>query len=781
MRRTWRWIPAVLIAIVLVIALVLWLLLRGSLAELEGEQALPGLAAPVSIERDALGVVTITADSQADAMRALGHVHAQERYFEMDLMRRSAAGELSALFGPVAIDADKHMRVHRLRARTEAHLDAALGDNPQAVRAYVEGVNAGLSDLSVRPWAYLLLRQSPAPWQGSDSVLAGLAMYADLQDPGNQNELALSRIRDVVPPALHALLAHDGSSWDAPLQGEPRGDAVLPDATQLDLRMLAAAPTAPAADADAVGSNNFAVAGALTADGRAIVADDMHLALRAPSLWFRVRLRYPDPQAPGGQVDVSGFSLPGVPAVIVGSNGHVAWGFTNSYIDTADFRREPANAPVTVHEERIAVAGKPDVLFPVRETAWGPILHTHADGSGDALRWVAHLPGAVRMDFADMARAGDLDQALKTADHAGIPAQNLVIGDRSGRIAWRLVGARPDRGPGCEPQGFNTLQDSALDDGTDCAPWPIRSDAAPALIDPPGQRLWTANSRVVDDATLAVVGNAGYDLGARGQQIRNLLATQDRFDERDLLAIQLDDRAIFLQRWWVLLHETAEHSDDPSLKRLAAASEHWNARASANSTSYRIVRGFRGEVLDAIESALLAPAKARLGDDYLPLRLAQLEGVVWPMLQQRPANLLPPGVDSWDALLAKAAHTLEADLGKQGPLQQRTWGERNVADICHPVSRALPAFTRRWLCMPADQLPGDRDMPRVQGPSFGASQRMVVSPGHEADGIVHMPGGQSGHPLSPYWGAGHEDWVHGRATPFLPGKAQHVLKLVPAR
>ena len=146
MRRTWRWVLGVLIAIVLVTALVLWLLLRGSLAELEGEQALPGLAAPVSIERDALGVVTITAGSQADAMRALGHVHAQERYFEMDLMRRSAAGELSALFGPVAIDADKRMRVHRLRARTEAHLDEALGDNRQAVRAYVDGVNAGLAD-----------------------------------------------------------------------------------------------------------------------------------------------------------------------------------------------------------------------------------------------------------------------------------------------------------------------------------------------------------------------------------------------------------------------------------------------------------------------------------------------------------------------------------------------------------------------------------------------------------------------------------------------------------
>ena len=776
MRRTWRWILGVLVAIVLLAVLVLWLLLRGSLAELDGERPLPGLATKVTVERDALGVVTITAGNKTDALRALGRVHAQERYFEMDLMRRSAAGELSALFGAKAIEADKRMRVHRLRARTEAHLQDALGSDPAAVRAYVDGVNQGLGSLAVRPWAYLLLRQAPQPWQASDSVLAGLAMYADLQDPSNQSELALERIRAVVPPALYALLANDGSEWDAPLAGAARGNAPLPDASQLDLRTLKAATGAAAEDADAVGSNNFAVAGALTADGRAIVADDMHLGLRAPSLWFRVRLRYPDPQAAGGQVDVSGFSLPGVPAVIVGSNGHVAWGFTNSYIDTADFRTEPADAAVTVHEERIVVAGGADVRFPVRETAWGPILHTHADGSGDALRWVAQLPGAVRMDFADMARAADLDQALQIADHGGIPAQNLVIGDRSGHIAWRLIGARPDRGPGCTPLGFN---DNHRNPG--CAPWPIRSDAAPSLVDPASHRLWTANSRVVDEATLATVGNGGYDLGARGRQIRDLLATQERFDEHDLLAIQLDDRAVFLQRWWVLLHQVVEHSDDPALKRLGTVSSHWEGRAAIDSVSYRVVREFRTQVLDTLTDALLAPARAPLGEDFLAPRLAQLEGVAWPMLQQRPANLLPPAYTSWDALLADAARRTEAELSAQGPLAHRSWGERNTAAICHPVARALPAFASRWLCMPADPLPGDRDMPRVQTPAFGASQRMVVSPGHEADGIVHMPGGQSGHPLSPYWGAGHEDWVHGRPTPFLPGKAQHTLTLLPAR
>lgn len=770
------WAGAVLAVIAVIAIGVMWGLLRGSLATLDGERPLPGLHAPVSIQRDALGVVTIDAASQADAMRALGMVHAQERYFEMDLMRRAAAGELAALFGPAAVDVDKRMRVHRLRARTDAHLAEAMGDQADVLQAYVDGVNQGVGALRVRPWPYLLLRQQPAAWSRTDSILTGLAMYADLQDPTNENELAMRRIRSAVPLALYALLSHDGSEWDAPLFGDARGNAVLPAADALDLRS-APHPTgsAPRAEPDVHGSNNFAVAGALTADGRAILADDMHLGLRAPSLWFRVRLRYPDAQAAGGTVDVSGFSLPGLPAIVVGSNGHVAWGFTNSYIDTADFRPVAAGAPgVSVHEERIRVANAPDVRFAVRETAWGPILHQRADGSGEALRWAAQLPGAVRMDFADMARATDLDDALKIADRAGIPTQNLLLADSHGRIAWRLLGARPDRAADCPPDGFTTTAPAT------CAPWSIRSDRAPSLVDPPSQRLWTANGRVLDGEELAVAGNAGYDLGARGRQIRDDLNAKSRFTERDLLAIQLDDRAVLLERWYTLLRQVVGHSDDPALRRLETATRQWQGRASIDSVSYRITRAFRGRVLDAVSNGLLAPARAKLGEDYLEPRLAQLEGVVWPLLTERPAHLLPPPHASWEALLADAARGVDGELAEQGSrLADRTWGERNTAAICHPISRALPAFARPLLCMPADPLPGDGNMPRVQGPAFGASQRMVVSPGHEADGIIHMPGGQSGHPLSPFWGAGHEDWAKGTPSRFLPGPAQHTLRLTP--
>ncbi|HEY9541866.1 MAG TPA: penicillin acylase family protein, partial [Luteimonas sp.] len=470
-----RWLKriALLVVALVVFALVAaWMLLRGSLPELDGEAALPGLSTAATVQRDRLGVVTIDAASEADAMRALGYVHAQERYFGMDLMRRTAAGELSALFGPAALDFDKRQRVHRMRARATANLRGIAGQRTAALRAYTEGVNAGLAGLHVRPWPYLLLGQAPEPWRMEDSALAGYAMYFDLQDADGSRELALWKLQQHLPPALFALLAHGGTSWDAPLEGGAIGDAVLPGPDQVDLRRLSApawdevkgsrtaaltppsalrmVPLSPAMRERGIGgppvaadlpkgSNNFAVSGAVTRDGRAIVANDMHLGLRAPGTWFRARLRYPDLRAPGGKVDVQGFTLPGLPAVVVGSNGHVAWAFTNSYVDSTDWKRvvpcapaKPATAsctPITAHRETIDVAGTDAVALTVEDAAWGPILEHESDGSALALRWTAHLPGALNLGLSEFARAGNLAAVLRAADGAAIPTQNLLVAD----------------------------------------------------------------------------------------------------------------------------------------------------------------------------------------------------------------------------------------------------------------------------------------------------------------------------------------------------------------
>ncbi len=780
-----RWCLRLAVLLLLSVALAAlagWWALRASLPQLDGNAGLAGLMAPVNVTRDALGVATIDAGNEADAMRALGYVHAQERYFEMDLMRRTAAGELAALFGTVALDADRTHRVHRMRARIAANLDAIVGDRRVQLDAYVEGVNAGLAALDVRPWPYLLLRTAPEPWRAEDSALVAFAMYFDLQDAGNARELALWKVRPHLPEPLYALLTHAGSSWDAPLFGDAIGDAVLPDPTVVDLRQLPTPDDAGGAalpDALAPGSNNFAVAGTLTADGRAIVADDMHLGLRAPGTWFRARLHYADPGAPSGSVDVSGFTLPGLPAVIVGSNRHVAWAFTNSYGDYLDWAAEtpcgaaPAQGctPVATHRETIAVAGADAVVLDVRETAWGPVMHELEDGRVLSLRWTAHLPGAVNFGLAGLARARDVDHAQVLARDAAMPTQNLVMGDRSGRIAWRLIGPLPQRAAECTP--------TAPIQGDSCAPWPASTRNAPTLASPTADRLWTANGRVASGPALERLGDGGYALGARGAQIRDALRAGERFDERDLLAIQLDDRALFLERWWQLLRERAAVSSTPALGALAGASATWNGRADPASTSYRLVRAWRIAVNERIADGLLAPARAALGDDFAMPALPQLEGVAWPLVSQRPAHLLPRRFASWEALFEDAAVAVRDELSAAGPLAERSWGEYNTARICHPLSSALPEPAQRWLCMPADALPGDTHMPRVQGPAFGASQRMVVSPGREAEGIIHMPGGQSGHPLSPFWGAGHDDWVHGRPTPFLPGKAEHALVLAP--
>jgi len=825
-----KWLKRVLIAVLAVIvalALAAWWLLRGSLPALEGEIALAGLASPVTIQRDVLGVVTIDAANETDALRALGYVHAQERYFEMDLLRRTSAGELSGLFGAIALDLDKRHRTHRMRARVSAHLDAIAGDKLPQLQAYADGVNAGLAALRARPWPYLLLRQQPQPWLPADTALAGYAMYFDLQDAGNTRELALWKLQPHLPEALFALLTHPGSSWDAPLFGEAVGDARLPSADEVDLRTLptpeqsdvedtgaiALSPAArergigwsPAATDSFPGSNNFAVSGALTADGRAIVADDMHLGLRAPNLWFRARLRWPDAAAPGGKVDVQGVTLPGLPAVIVGSNGHVAWGYTNSYGDYLDWALEtpcaeaPADggdaehpcAPVETQVEHIQVAGAEPVELEIRETRWGPILHELADGKVLSLRWTAQMPGSVNLGLMDFARAADLDAALALADRTAVPTQNLVIGDSGGNIAWRLLGPLPGRSDGCPTRDLVANASApapAPDQGPGlpsqgqsiepCRPWRIDTAASPILRSPDATRLWTANSRVVSGGDLARIGDGGYDLGARQRQIRDGLRAKDRFTERDLLAIQLDDRAILMTRWWELLRSLGTDDASPALRELAGAASDWQGRASADSASYRIVRAWRHAVHARLLDGLMAPARATMGAEFAAPWLQQFEGVAWPLVQQRPAHLLPRRFASWDALLEDAAKEVRDELAAKGSLRERTWGELNTAAICHPLAGAIP-LGKRLLCMPADPLPGDSMMPRVQGPAFGASERMVVSPGREADGFMHMPGGQSGHPLSPFWGAGHDDWVHGRPTPFLPGPTVHSLTLRP--
>ncbi|HJU37926.1 MAG TPA: penicillin acylase family protein, partial [Tahibacter sp.] len=637
---------------------------------------------------------------------------------------------------------------------------------------------------------YLLTRTTPRPWRDEDTALVVAAMAFTLNDAENQRELAFAQMHAALPASVYAFLTASGGSWDAPIAGPPLDWPATPPEGDIDLRTLdpALLKVPKAQNTNTPGSNSFAVSGKL-AGGAALVANDMHLDLRVPALWFRARLVYPNPRRPGKTVDITGASLPGTPVIVAGSNREVAWGFTNSYADTTDWVRvvhDPADAkryltahgsaPIEKHEEVIHVAGGADETLAVEDTEWGPILAKDADGTPLALAWTAQQPGAFNFALQAIEVAETADEAVAAAQGAGIPPQNFVVGDRAGNIAWTIAGRLPKRTGGYDP---SLPADWSKAPGVGWNGWLDAKDY-PLIGNPPWQRLWTANQRIMEDPWLATLGDGGYDLGARARQIRDDLKAHEHFEVKDLLAIQLDDRALFLEHWKDLLAlELNRAPRSPWHERLKDALADWKGRASVDSVSYRFVRAWRDEVIDTVLDGFAAKVRAKFPDFALP-KMAQAEHAVWQLVQQRPPYLLPPGYADWDALLVACAERAGTNLDHQpGGLAAQTWGARNTMRIAHPLSRALPAFLARRLDMPPDPLPGDSNMPRVQAPSFGASERFAVAPGDEEHGYFMMPGGQSGHPLSPYYGAGHSDWVQGKPTPFLPGPAEHTLTLAP--
>jgi penicillin amidase len=763
--------------------------LRASLPRLDGVVALPGLSAPVRVERDALGVPTVRGATRQDVARATGFLHAQDRFFQMDLLRRRSAGELSELAGAGTLPLDRGIRRYRLRAVARRALEALPAGQRALLEAYAAGVGAGLASLGSRPWEYLLLRARPAPWRAEDSLLVVLTMFVDLTGEGGARDATLGALRDTLPAPFLELLAPAGGEWDAPLQGGPLSTPPLPGPEVLDLRKrpgaLGAAPHPAVDEPDLPGSNGWVVDGRHSAGGGALVADDMHLGHAVPNIWYRASLAWSDDGEPRR---LTGVTLPGLPAVVAGSNGHVAWGFTNSYGDWQDLiELEPAPGdpgaylapggvrPLERCTELIRVKGGADVALEVLDSEWGPVVSEDARGRRRALAWTALRPGGVDLGLLALERARDLGEALDAANAAGIPPQNFMAGDAAGHVGWTIAGRLPRR------VGLDGRLPTSWADGTRRWDgwWPPAE--TPRLVDPPSGRLWTANSRVVEGEALERIGDGGYALGARARQIRDDLMARERFDERDLLGIQLDDRALFLARWQALLLgalDAAALGADPRRAEVRRLVEAWGARAAVGSVGYRLVRAWRLAVTARALAPFLAEARRALprleaGD------LLQAEGFAWRLVTERPAHLLAPGEGSWDRLLLAALDDVLAALPEGGRhLAARTWGEANTAAIRHPLSPAVPGLGR-LVDMPPDPLAGDANLPRVERPAFGASERFVVSPGREEEGIFHMPGGQSGHPLSPYYRAGHAAWVEGHPTPFLPGPAVHVLDLSP--
>jgi len=800
-----------LLSVVLLVAVVfvVWFYfqLRGSLPQLDGARTLSGLSASVSVTKDALGVPTVKAQSRNDAARALGFVHAQDRFFQMDLLRRRGAGELAALIGHAALPLDRGTRPHRFRELAHTVFAQLPAEKRALLENYAAGVNAGLEALGKKPFEYFVLRETPQPWTAEDCVLVIYAMTLDLQDAKNTYERSLMTLRDTFGTDAVGFFAPLLTPNDAALDGSTGKLPPIPGPNVVDLREASADSKSDHAKTAALlrtrdtgdplypGSNSFALSGSHTVSGAALLANDPHLNLAIPNIWYRAVLEWndaPDRATPnsGPAHRVVGVTLPGLPFVVLGSNGHIAWGLTVAYADTDDLVAVDVNpvshdyyklpgsdelVPIEKRRDVIKVKGGADEIVETQWTRWGPVIGTDARERPLAHHWIAYDPEATNLRFADLETATTTADALAIAHQSGMPAHNFLVADQSGAIGWTIAGKLPRR------IGFDGRLPVSWSYGDRRWDGFLPAMDVPTIADPASGRLWTANQRMLGGDALTRLGDGGYAVPFRAARVRDDLSALEHATPKDLHAIQLDVRAVHLDRWQQLLlsvltpEAIAENSARGKLRELVQS---WEGRATIDSVSYRLVRYFCTATADAVLSPIYARCFERLPD--FNWRLFQYEPALWAILEQKPAHLLSPNYRSWDALLLHAADDVIEQLKKEdASLAHATWGEHNRADIRHPFGRVLPSFFTRWLNLPNDPLPGDLDVPRIQKPSYGASMRLVVSPGREEEGLFEMPGGESGHPLSPYYQAGHESWVHGEPTPLLPGKPEHTLTLSP--
>jgi penicillin G amidase len=758
--------------------------------------AIPTLATSVEIDLDSYDIPIIRAVTLADAVRAQGWIHARERFLQMDLARREPAGELGALV-PQGTALDRNTIRLGLRHIAERAVAQLSPEHKALLDAYAEGVNAQLA--FAKPFEYQLLKAECAPWTPADSMLVQISMARYLD--GSES---LDRART---PLFHAFgddvgrfLTSSRGVLDMMVDGSPAPSILpIPTPTALDLRQSRAAPAVPAETKvqTTPGSNAFAVAGSRSRDGRAIVGNDMHLAMMAPNFWYRLDLQWNDGR-------LVGLSLPGVPALVQGTNGYVAWGFTNLTADLSDaivVERDPRDdtryltaSGSKAFDTRVAAIGlgASRTEITVLGTEFGPIVETLPDGRLLALRSPILLDAAIDFGLFDMARARTLEEALDVARTWKGPPQNVLVAAGDGRIGWTISGALPSR----------ARPTSRVIDWREAEPWrgSLAPEAKPVIIDPPSGVLTSGNQlAIAPDGPLAAVLGTDEAPGDRAYRLREILESRDDWNEDALHTVQLDVRSHRLLRWRDAL--VVALGDAPLSEMAARARDvvaNWDGEVTAESSAPVILDAFRREVSQQFGAWLATSEQgARTGLNAQAATRALDDEALLRIVEARPAHLLgrlsndqepspsgagvaaPDAVDAgnrwreaaraWLERAQSAARAAVARGREPDPAQPfATRGERNRLAMRHPAADALGAAAR-LAEMPKAALPGHPTCVRVQTPNFGASQRSAVSPAKLEDAVLVTPGGQSGLPTSPHFRSLHSWWQEGKPYPLLSG------------
>ena len=735
---------AVLMAVLLLAAAAAVLYVRSAAPQLSGTLTLGGLEAPVDVWRDSLGVPHIRAQSERDLLFAQGCVHAQDRLWQMDLLRRAGTGRLSELFGSDLLESDRFLRVLGM-ARAAQRDAAALGSAERALlEAYADGVNACTrAHAGALPPEYLVLRARPEPWTVEHSLVIAYVMAFDLSLYYGSAQATEAAAR--IGAERAALLTPIYPEWGPTIVASAPVPAPAPALALLDAGSIARA------------SNAWVIGGAHTRSGKPILANDMHLALRAPSLWYLAALH-----APG--LAVTGVTLPGLPYVIAGHNRAIAWGFTNAMLDDADLFLEqvdPADstryllpggsAPFEVLVDTIRVRDAEPVVLRHRRTRNGPVLSDVQPALGTlpvALRWAAHDP-ATSLDAVRALNLADDWESFRAAVAAfDNPHQNVVYADTAGHIGYAMAGRIPRRG--AEGRRPPTLPVPGWTGEWDWQGY-LPDAEHPAVLDPPRGWVVTANNRQAA-GPLAERISGDWETPFRATRIGQLVESARAVDANAVHRMQLDVGDVAAARYAPVAADVAARLGATDEARLLRAWDHY-ARAESEAAALFYVWYSR-----------LRPrlAETLYGDTsgYLPRPLVD--------------RVLELGTLPWDSVNGAAAYDSAAALAWRDALaiaRGRSWGALHAVRAGHPFGDV--AFLQRIFRFSLDGPAADGSSTTVNvlhhlGAAFpvtaqyGASQRHVVDMADvDASGGFILPTGQSGLPFAQHYRDQFARWRRG--------------------
>jgi penicillin amidase len=642
-RRRWLralgWLVAVILLVVCGATVWFYEMARGSLPQVDGQISVAGLAAQTTVIRDARGVPHIVAGNAEDLFFAQGYVTAQDRLWQMDFSRRLADGSAAEVLGAALLNHDKEQRILGIRQVAERSWQAVPERDRKHFEAYARGVNAYIESHHDRlPIEFRVLRYSPARWTAVDSLLCGILMSEGLNHGLFDTKLMREKFVDRLGPDFAADLFPNSSRRDhAPgvdqnVDAPNRVSSVPTDAPRSAARFVSAEePTVPPVPDDALvpGSNNWVVSGAHTATGRPLLSNDMHLGLRIPNTWYEAQLEIRPAQG-GAGFDVVGFTLPGLPYVLVGHNQRIAWGFTNLVPDVEDVFVETVRPdgeyqtpggwkPMEKRREVIHVKGKPDVIEDVKITRHGPVI-TELELNEKrtlALRWSIY-DEPVAVPFFDINAAQNWQEFRAALSHFSGPAQNIVYADVDGHIGYQAAGHIPIR-----RSGDGSLPVSGADNQHEWTGY-IPFDRMPVIYDPASGVIATANNRVTPDRYPYGISTQ-WGSPYRTERIYHVLNSTQKLTAEDMLRLQTDTYSVF-DRFCAERFAAAVSRSSRASARARQAAElmrGWNGWVSPDMPAPTLIAQSRRELLHLLLAQKLQTAvgKTAEGDTDWPWRI----------------------------------------------------------------------------------------------------------------------------------------------------------------